>query len=103
MFERHGQGEELAEGIPTQVVFGFELLNVLRCGTAGAGFEQAATLHQGHDGKHLGRGAELEDGEEVGEVVTQDVAGHRDCVESAADLGLLIFLAFQLFFYLQLY
>ncbi len=81
--KRGGQGEEFAERIPAQVVFGGELLHVLGRGAAGAGFEQAAAVHQRDDGEHLGAGADFEDGEEVGEVVAQDIAGDRDGVLAA--------------------
>ena len=40
------QGQELAEGIPAQVVFFFYLLDVLRGGAAGTGLEEAATCHE---------------------------------------------------------
>ena len=52
---------------------------------AGAGLEQAAAVEQGHDREHPRAGAQLEDGEQVGQVVTQHVAGHRDGVLAAAD------------------
>lgn len=38
------QGQELAEGIPAQVVLLLDLLDVLRGGAAGTGLEQAAAL-----------------------------------------------------------
>ena len=45
-FQRHGQARELAERIPAQVVFLRQLLHVLRCRAAGAGFVHAAAVHQ---------------------------------------------------------
>ena len=54
-------------------------------GAAGTGLEQAAAVHQRHDGEHLGAGAELHDREQVGQVVAQHVAGHRDGVLALAD------------------
>lgn len=62
-----------------------ELLDVLGCRTAGAGLVQAAAGHERHDRQHLGAGSELQDREEVGEVVAQDVAGRGDGVEAADD------------------
>jgi len=73
--KRGGEGEELAEAVPAEEVFLGELLDVLRRGAAGAGFEEAAAVHERDDGEHLGAGADLEDREEVGEVVAEDVAG----------------------------
>ena len=75
VFEGRGQGEELAEGVPAEVVFLGELLDVLRSGTTGTGFKESAAVHEGNDGEHLGRGADFEDREEVGVVIAQDVAG----------------------------
>mmetsp|Transcript_9903 Transcript_9903/g.31815 ORF Transcript_9903/g.31815 Transcript_9903/m.31815 type:complete len:258 (-) Transcript_9903:2034-2807(-) len=69
-----GEGEELAERVPPEVVLLLELLDVLGRRAAGAGLEEAAAGEERDDGEHLGRGAELEDGEEVGEVVAEDVA-----------------------------
>jgi hypothetical protein len=67
------------------MVFLDQLLDVLGRRTAGAGLVHAATGHQGNDGEHLGAGAQFHDREEVGQVVTQDVAGHRNGVEAAND------------------
>ena len=85
VLEGHGQREELAEAVPAQVVLLDELLHVLGRGAAGAGLEQAAAVDQRDDREHLGRGAELEDREQVGVVVAQHVAGHRDGVQALAD------------------
>ena len=83
--ERLGQGEELTEAVPAQVVLLDQLLHVLGRRAAGAGLEQAAAVDQRDDREHLGAGAELEDREEVGEVVAQHVAGDRDRVLALAD------------------
>src|SRR5471032_911857 len=80
MLKGSGQGQELAQGIPAQEVFFQQLLNVLRCRTASAGFKQAAAIHQRDDRQHLGAGAQFHDREQVGQVVAQYVAGHRDGV-----------------------
>ena len=79
------EGAVLAEGVPAQVAFLHELLDVLGRRAAGAGLEEPAALHERDDGEHPGAGAELEDREEIGEVVTEDVAGDRDGVLAAAD------------------
>ena len=81
--ERDGQREELAERVPAQVVLLHELLDVLGRRAAGAGLEQPAAVHQRHDREHLRARAELEDREQVGQVVAQDVAGDRDRVLAA--------------------
>ena len=85
VLEADGQGEELAEAVPAQVVLLDELLHVLGRRTAGAGLEQPAAVDQRDDRQHLGAGAELHDREQVGEVVAQHVAGDRDRVLAAAD------------------
>src|SRR5690606_25859433 len=59
-----GQREELTEAVPAQVVLRNELLDVLRRRTAGAGLEEAATVHERDDREHLRARAELEDGEQ---------------------------------------
>ena len=85
LLEAGGQGQELAEAVPAEVVLLEELLDVLGGRAAGAGLEQASAGQQRHDGEHLGAGAELHDGEEVGQVVAEHVAGHRDGVLATAD------------------
>ncbi len=85
VLERGGQGQEFTQRIPAQVVLFHELLHVLGSRTTGAGFEQATTGHQRHDGEHLGAGAQFHDREQVGEVIAQHVAGHRDGVFTLAD------------------
>jgi hypothetical protein len=56
------------------VIFLLELLHMLGSGTARTCFEETATIHKRNDGEHLGTGAELENREKVGQVVTQHVA-----------------------------
>ena len=85
LVEALGQREELAQAVPAQVVLLDQLLDVLRRRAAGAGLEEAAAVDQRHDRQHLGRGAELEDREQVGVVVAQHVAGDRDGVLALAD------------------
>ena len=41
-----------------------------------------ATSQEGHNAQHLSGGAQLQDGEEVGQVVTQHIARHADGVLS---------------------
>mmetsp|Transcript_23326 Transcript_23326/g.40537 ORF Transcript_23326/g.40537 Transcript_23326/m.40537 type:complete len:773 (-) Transcript_23326:1760-4078(-) len=79
------KGTELTHGVPAQVVFLNKLLHVFGRGATGTGFKQAATFHQLHDGEHFGRGAQLEDREEVGQVVAQHVAGDGDAVVAGGD------------------
>lgn len=80
VFEAGGEGEEFTETVPTKIVFFEELLDVFGGGAAGAGFEEAATVHEGDDAEHFGAGADFENWEEVGVVVAQDVAGDGDGV-----------------------
>ena len=79
------QSKELAQGIPAQVVFFLNLLNVLRSGSACTGLEEAAASHQRNHRQHLCGGAELENWEQVGVVVTQHVAGDGDGVFALTD------------------
>ena len=69
--EADGEGEEFAEAIPAEVVLAEELLHVLGGAATGSGFEEAAAVHEGNNGEHLGGSSKFEDGEEVGEVVAQ--------------------------------
>ena len=85
VLQAHGEGQELTEAVPAQVVLLDQLLDVLGRRAAGSGLEQAAAVDQRHDGEHLGRRAEFEDREQVGQVVTQHVAGDRDGVLAPAD------------------
>ena len=64
VLEGHGDGEEFAERIPAQMVLGIELLHVLGRGAARAGLEQTAAGEQRHDGKHLGAGAQFQNGKQ---------------------------------------
>ncbi len=83
VLQRYAEGEEFSHRIPAQVVFLHELVDVLGRGAAGAGFEQAAARHQRYDGKHFRARAELHDREQVGQIITQDIAGHRNRVFAA--------------------
>jgi hypothetical protein len=85
VLERRGQCEEFPERIPAQVILRGELLHVLGRGAAGSRFEESAAIHQRDDGKHLRAGSDFEDGEKVGKVVAQNVAGDRNGVFSPGD------------------
>ena len=67
------------------MVFLLQLLHVLWCRTASTGLEESATSDQRNHGKHLRGSAQLHDGEEVREVITQHVAGDGDGVLTLAD------------------
>src|SRR5690554_1440580 len=56
---------------------------MLGCRTASAGFVEATTIQQRHNRQHLGAGAQLQNREEVGEIVTQYVAGYRNRIQTA--------------------
>eukprot|EP01035_Chromulina_nebulosa_P009588 gene9588-12935_t len=75
-----GEGEEFAKAVPAEKVFLGELLHVFRRGAAGAGFEEAAAVHERDDGEHLRAGADFENREEVGEVVAENIARDADRV-----------------------
>ena len=82
MLQRGAEGAEFAKRVPTQVVLFHQLLHVLGGRAAGTRFKKAATVHQRHDGQHLGRGADFQDRIEVRQVVAQHVAGDGDGVEA---------------------
>src|SRR3989338_10967792 len=63
MFQRNAESEEFAERIPAQIAFFLELLDMLRCRTARAGFKQSAAAHQRDDRQHLRAGVQFEDRE----------------------------------------
>ena len=80
VLEAGAQREELAERIPAQVVLLDQLVHVLGRRPARARLVHSAAGHQRHDRQHLGAGAQLQDREQVGEVVAQDVSGRGDGV-----------------------
>ena len=82
MFKGHGYGEVLSQRVPSQVALLQKLLHVLRSGSAGPGLEQAAASQQRHYRQHLRRGAQLQYGEQVGQVISQDVSCHGDRVQA---------------------
>src|SRR5471032_1656199 len=85
VFQGCRQCQELTQRVPAQEVFFQQLLNVLGCRTACAGFEQAAAVHQWNDGQHFGACAQFHDREQVGQVVAQYVTGYRNGVFAGAD------------------
>ena len=56
------------------MAFGEKLLNMFGRRTAGTSFVQAAASEQRHDGQHLCTRAQLKNREEIGKVVTQNIA-----------------------------
>ena len=80
MIKGYGQGEEFAQAVPAEVVLPLQLLHVLRCRSARTRFEQAAAVHQRHDGQHFRGGAYFQNGEQVGQVIPEDIARHGDGV-----------------------
>mmetsp|Transcript_2304 Transcript_2304/g.6413 ORF Transcript_2304/g.6413 Transcript_2304/m.6413 type:complete len:658 (-) Transcript_2304:455-2428(-) len=87
VLQRDCERKVLTQTVPAEVALLVELLDVLGGGPTGARLEEAAALEERDDGEHLGRGAELDDGEQVGEVVTQNVARGGDDVLALADVG----------------
>ena len=85
LLEGRGEGEELAEGVPAEVVFLGKLLDMFRGRAASTGFEESTAVHQRDDGEHLGAGADLEDGKKVGVIVAEDIAGDGDGIETLDD------------------
>mmetsp|Transcript_106 Transcript_106/g.199 ORF Transcript_106/g.199 Transcript_106/m.199 type:complete len:428 (+) Transcript_106:612-1895(+) len=68
-----------------------KLLYVLGGRSTSTGLEKTTAIEQRNNGKHLGRSSELQDGEQIGEVITENVSGDRDSVQ--ATLGALTRLA----------
>src|SRR5699024_2868071 len=79
------QSQELTEGVPTQVVFFLNLLNVLRSRATSTGLKQTAASHQRNNREHLCGSAKFQNWEQVGVVVTQNVTGDRDGVLATTD------------------
>ena len=78
--EPDGGGEVLSQGVPPQVTLLQELLNVLGGGATGTSLQENSSSEKRDNGQHLGGGAELKDGEEVGEVVPEHVSSDGDGV-----------------------
>ncbi len=76
VFERDRQGEKLAERVPAQMAFRFELLHMLGSRSACTRFKESPTIHQGHDREHFSAGAQFENGEKVGQIIAKDIAGN---------------------------
>ena len=57
-----------------------ELLHVPGGRPAGARLKHSTAFKQGDDREHLGAGAQFQDREEIGQIITQHVAGHRNSV-----------------------
>ncbi len=55
-------------------------------GTASTRLKQPAASQQWHDGKHFCACSQFKDGEEVGQIITQDVACHGDDIVARFDL-----------------
>ena len=87
LFECRHKCEVFTERIPAEVVFGEELLHLLRSRSTCTSFIEATTSHERHDGEHLCRSTNFENREEVREVVTHHVTRHTDSIE--ASLGAL--------------
>ena len=83
IFKADGQGQELAQRVPAQVVFFDQLLHVLGAEPPAPVSVQAAAAGRAGRWTASWRGAQLHDGEQVGQVVAQDVAGGADGVEAA--------------------
>jgi hypothetical protein len=75
----------LAERVPAQVALFRNCCTCLGAEPPAPVSKSPPPVHQRHDREHAGAGAQLEDREEVGQVVAQDVAGDRDRVLAAAD------------------
>ena len=80
MLERYGQRQKFTERVPSQMIFLDQLLHMLGCRASGTCLKQTTTVHQGHDGQHLGAGTKLQDREQISQIVAQHVAGDRDRV-----------------------
>jgi len=82
--EGSGSGEVLTERIPTEMVFFGELLDMERGRATGTSLEHATSGEHGDDTEHLGGGVQLEDGEEIGVVISEDVTSHTDSLVASS-------------------
>src|SRR6056300_166276 len=67
------------------MVLFLELLHMLGCRATGTGFKQTTTVHQWHNRQHLRTGAQFKNWKQVGQVVTQHVAGGRNSIFALLD------------------
>ena len=79
------KGAELAQTVPTQVVFTLQLLHMFRGRAACTRLKQTTALHQLYNRQHLGRCRQFKDGEEIGQVIAQHIACDGDMVLTCAD------------------
>lgn len=73
-----GSSEVLTERIPTEMVLFGELLDVERGRATSTSLEHATSGEHRDDTEHLGGGVQLEDREEIGVVISEDVTSHTD-------------------------
>ena len=83
--KRGDEGAVFAQGVPAEVAFFEELLHVLGGRAAGTGLEEAAAFHQRDDREHPGAGPEFENREQVGQIVSQHIAGHGNRIFASAN------------------
>ena len=87
LFECRHESKVFAKRIPTEVVFGEELLHLLWSRTTRTRFVEATASHKRHDGEHLRRCSDFENREQVREVIAHHVTRHANRIE--ASLGTL--------------
>ena len=78
MLKRDGESEKFAKGIPPKMILRGKLLDVFRRRPSRPGLEQSSPIHKRNNGEHLRAGSYLENGKEIGKVVSQDIAGYGD-------------------------
>merc|ERR1712088_976289 len=87
LLEANGGGEVFTKGVPSEMTFLQELLDMLGSRATSSGLQEDSTSQERDDGQHLGRGSQLEDGEEVSEVISEDIASAGDRVQSLPGSG----------------
>jgi hypothetical protein len=87
LLEANGGGEVLTKGVPPEMTFLQELLDMLGSRATSSGLQENSTSQERDDGQHLGGGSQLEDGEKVGEVISEHIAGAGDGVQSLPGSG----------------
>merc|ERR1719429_488441 len=77
-----GTSAKMLSIVPSQVTLLQELLHMLGSAASSSSFEKDSSSQQWDDGQHLGTGAQLQDGEQISEVVSEHIAGASDGVQS---------------------
>jgi len=73
VFESSSSGEVLTKGIPTEMTFFQELLDMLRGRASSTSFKETTTSEQRDDRKHFSGGSKFNNREEISQVIAEDI------------------------------